>query len=733
LVARDVQEYVALSAGLAADRVRLEELRRTLRARARASSLMDEQGFVRALERAYLDMWDAFRTRTDERRNALEAGDDALLQQARAARERGALEEALAACEALVRRQPGHLEAVTLLWDLAFDAGHPGMAIEPLRRLIALEGGRAAPHYMLGCVLQAQGKIQDAMDAFERAAALEPGMARAHNNIGCLFEVAGVMDEAVNRYRQAIAADPTLASASYNLGNALRRLGDVQAARDQIARAVAQEAGHADWQCNLGELQQECGQLDAAIGSYQAALATDPKFQAAHASLGMALLAAGRGEEALAACERAVQLEPGDAAAASRALWMRLHLRDDSERASAEAAQAWARRHGSEVLRSTSHPRRGRLPARALRVGYFLPDPRWSRVTPFVLGLLQAHDPAAVEASLYANHAGVDAESLALREACPRWRDLSGLNDHRAALRVRADGIDVLIDLAGHSPGGRPLALAQGPAAVQAAWLGYPASLELEAMEYRLTDAATDQPGAAGPERLLRLPGPLLCYAPPEASPEPGAPPGAAGRGVTFGCFVDLACVTPAMLGLWARILGAVPASRLVLGCAALEAEGVRHSVLQALAQQGVPAGRVTLLAGGAGAPARLERYRAVDVALDTFPWNGALETCEALWMGVPVVTLAGASRQAHTGASLLAAAGLAELVARNADGYVAAAAALAGDAARLGRLRAELRPRLRSSPLLDAARFARGMEAACREMLQSADPRRTAQLRGAA
>ena len=229
----------------------------------------------------------------------------------------------------------------------------------------------------------------------------------------------------------------------------------------------------------------------------------------------------------------------------------------------------------------------------------------------------------------------------------------------------------------------------------------------------------------------MRLPGALLCYAPPADAPEPATPSRTAG--VTFGCFAELSCVTPDCLTMWSRLLGALPHSRLVLGCGALGEQRVGQRITEHLASQGVAGNRIRLLGAAASALERLERYRDIDVALDTLPWSGTRVTCEALWMGVPVVTLSGASRQTRFGSTLLAAAGLPELVARDPEGYIGVATRLAADDGQRRQLRGALRPRLRASDLLDARGFARNMEAACRGMLQAAGAQQAARVQGVA
>jgi predicted SAM-dependent methyltransferase len=285
---------------------------------------------------------------------------------------------------------------------------------------------------------------------------------------------------------------------------------------------------------------------------------------------------------------------------------------------------------------------------------------------------------------------------------------------------MRFDKLDVLVDLAGHTEGGRPLLMARKPAPVQVTWMGYPDTVGTAAIDYRLTDEVADPPGESDrlhAEKLVRLPSGFLCYQPPADCPEVAPARQSNGHGVTFGSFNNLAKV-PAMVPVWARLLKALPDSRLALKAYGLSAQSAREALSAQFAENGIAGDRLVLLPPEATVGAHLSRYAEIDVALDTFPYNGTTTTCEALWMGVPVVTRAGKSHVSRVSASLLARVGLGDLVAQTEDEYVEKALALARNAERRRELRGGLRRRMRASPLLDAAAFTRGLESAYVEML---------------
>ena len=294
------------------------------------------------------------------------------------------------------------------------------------------------------------------------------------------------------------------------------------------------------------------------------------------------------------------------------------------------------------------------------------------------------------------------------------------MKDGALADIIRGDGKDILVDLAGHTSGNRLLVFARRPAPVQVTFLGYCDTTGMNAMDYRLTDSHADPPGTTEhlhAERVVRLPETAWCFLPCDPSP-PVEPPPVLGLGsATFGCFNVRRKITDEALTVWSRLLGEVPGSRLLLKSLGFCDTSVRHRVRATLASTGIAAERIELIGWVPTLAEHLALYRRVDIALDTFPYNGTTTTCEALWMGVPVVTLAGQAHASRVGVSLLTNAGLPELIAADADNYIRIASRLAADVSRLAALRAGLRGRMAASPLVDAPRFARNVEHAYREM----------------
>jgi predicted O-linked N-acetylglucosamine transferase (SPINDLY family) len=337
----------------------------------------------------------------------------------------------------------------------------------------------------------------------------------------------------------------------------------------------------------------------------------------------------------------------------------------------------------------------------------------------FLLPLFLEHDKRRFEIFAYSQLRMEDEMTHRLQACTDCWRDITGLSDPQAAEMIRQDQIDILIDLAGHTARHRLLVFACKPAPVQVSYLGYPATTGLATIDYRLTDALADPPGetdAYFTETLIRLPNTAWCYQPPSEAPLVSPLQALQNDYITFGSFNNFTKINEALAKCWAEILRRVPQSRLLLKAVALNSESARRDLQRMMSGSGIDADRLQLH-GSVPISRHLPFYNRIDIALDTYPYHGTTTTCEALWMGVPVVTRAGASHVSRVGVSLLSAVGLPDLVANDADHYVQIAVDLAANPSRLAELRASLRMRMQQSPLMDAAAFARDVEAAYREM----------------
>ena len=519
---------------------------------------------------------------------------------------------------------------------------------------------------------------------------------------------AGRLDLAEEIYRRILAVEPEHAEALQLLGNVLTTRGDLVGAEGCFRRAAGLARGAADAHNNLGTVLKMQGKLAEAVASYRRALELRANFAETHYNLANALKAQGRLDEAIAACRRALDLKP-DYVAAHNNLLLALHYHPASTLATlAEAHADFDRRHAAP-LRATWRPHaNSRDPERPLRLGFVSPDFCRAPVGFFLIRPLENLDPKQAQAVCYFQRTTEDDLTRRLRAASAGWREVQEMSDQHLAEQIRADGIDVLFDLAGHTGGNRLLAFARKPAPIQITWLGYVGTTGLGAMDYLLADRHQVPPEAEPhyTEKILRMPDGYVCYDPPADAPPVGPLPALASGQVTFGSFNNPAKITPQVVAAWAEILRRSAGSRLIVKYFGLDDRLAADRLRRMLADCGVPANQVEL-SGGAPQAELLKCYNTVDVALDTLPYSGGLTTCEALWMGVPVVTCPGETFAGRHSLSHLSTVGLTETIAGSLDEYAELAVSLAADLTRLADLRAGLRDRVARSPLCDGRRFA--------------------------
>jgi predicted O-linked N-acetylglucosamine transferase (SPINDLY family) len=610
----------------------------------------------------------------------------------------------------------------------------PANRIPALGRAIADEPARPELHFELGAALFASGDPAGAARAWAEAARLRPDWMAPLANRGMALHQLGQHGAAELALREALRLRPDSEPALTALAGVLHALGRYGEAAETAQRAAAIAPGRPEPWINLGLALHSLGRLTEAETAYQHAIAAVPNSpqDAAMAvyNLGHVLNDQWRSNEALACFRRAVTLNPRYQPAWHALLFNLLYDPAQTEQSLRDEHLAW----GREIAGQTGGPTAaisGAAPATdlrrspRLRIGYVSPDFRGHSCAYFLQPLFAAHDREAFEIFAYASVERPDAITDWFRTHTEHWRDIAGRSDEAIAAQIRADGVDLLVDLAGHTRG-QPLGVfALQPAPVQVAWLGYPATAGLPQIGYRLSDAEADPPGAADQlhvEKLVRLAGGLHCYQAPADAPEVIELPALrqhAGA-VTFGSFNNISKLNPAVIAAWAGILRALPASRLVLKGQLLSHASAQASLAAAFAAHGINAERIELRPWLPRAGNPLAAYHDIDIALDSFPYNGTTTTFEALWMGVPVVTLRGGRHAARVGASILTHMGRSEWIATDVAGYQQIALGLATDLGTLAKQRGALRSALRASTLCDAAGFARKLEATYRKLLQS-------------
>jgi predicted O-linked N-acetylglucosamine transferase (SPINDLY family) len=604
---------------------------------------------------------------------------------------------------------PGNVQHAYTLGQALTAQGRHGEAASAYRRALAASPQSSAIHYALGLTLAAAGHLDAAATAFDRAAHLDPAFAAAEFQLGQALQRLGRLEEAASAYERGLAREPASLGPLVNLGAVLGLLGRHVEAEDVARRAIRLDPRRSEPYANLGKSLCEAGLNNNAVDAFERALAQGLRDAELLNDLGGALYNAGLAEQAVSRYREAVAADPGFHPVRSNMLLAMNYEMTDA--AALRAAHREADRHSIPPA-AVPRVRRGER----LRIGYVSPDFRAHSVSFFIEPLLAQHDRRRVEAVCYAVNARQDGVTARLRRLADGWVEAAALSHEALAERVRADRIDVLVDLAGHTGGNRLPAFALRPAPVQMTWLGYPTVTGLRAIDYRITDAAVDPPheddAAADAERPLRLPASYFCYRPMTDAPAVAALPARSGDAPTFGSFNNLMKVSPRTLDLWAAVLQAVPRARLVLKNRALVDAVTRIRIAERFAARGVDPARLVMTGWEAESARHLDWYNRIDIALDTFPYNGATTTCEALWMGVPVASLAGATHASRMGASILGAAGLPDWVARDEAGLIALCTRWASDLDALAALRAGLRERLLASPLMDEAAFARDYEA---------------------
>lgn len=498
------------------------------------------------------------------------------------------------------------------------------------------------------------------------------------------------------------------------LGHDLDAARDPAGAEQAYRQVAALVPSRPDLRLNVGAMLQKQNRFADAAEEYRGAAAASENQLSALNNLAGVQAAQGRADAAAKTYDRAAKTCDAASPMLSNRLY-NLHYLDslcDAEIASEHLG--WGRRFAERLSPMTEPAGRDR-DKRRLRIAYMSPNLNRHSVAYFAEPLLRGHDRRRTDVLCYSLSPVVDPMTERLKTVADAWVDASRLDDASLAARIVADGVDVLIDLAGHTANGRPGVLARRPASLQATYLGYPNTTGLDAVDLRFTDGLADpaSTGGAGSEHMIRLPRPFLAYAPPQDAPSVRPQNLSRGRDVVFGSFNNLAKLSPSCLALWAETLHAVPGSRLVLKARAFADAGNRSDIEDRFARHGVGRERLDLRPHTGALKDHLAAYGEVDIALDAAPYNGATTTMEALWMGAPVVSLAGDRHAGRVGHSLLGALGLGDLVQADGAGFVAAAARLADDVELRNRLRHGLRDAVAASPLSDGAGLAQAIEAA--------------------
>ena len=675
------------------------------------------------------------------------------LQEGLAHYQNGAYQSAFDCFEAARLRSPREPDAWYLSGLATLQLKQHDEAVKRIRHALSLSPDNAFYHLNLGNALQTAGQADEAEFHFRQALKIDPAFAAAHHNLANLLVSLQREDEAVGEYDQTLICDPRHPGALLTLSRLLMDRHQYQPSAILANRAAALFPGDREIQLKAlpillgtGHFQRVAdhatemltrwpddpmllslrgrafGELflySEAIADFRQSLNLDPDQAITVAFLADGLARIGDPEAAIQVLRQYLARHPDDPELFSQ----RLFLLNYPSGYSRDEVLAEHRRWKSPAQTQPAVFANLPEPARRLRIGYVSADFRQHAVSFFIEPVLDHHDPESFEIYAYSSASRPDPVTARLKSKVAHFREIAGLSP--AALRslIVSDGIDLLIDLAGHSGGNRLPTFALKSAPVQLTWLGYPNTTGLGAIDYRISDAIADPPGLGdewNTETVARLPDCFHCYRPESVRPIAPAPPSSTGGRITFGSFNVLAKLSDDTLAAWSRILSAVPNAQLAIKAGGLSHELSRQHLTGRLLRHGIDPGRVRLIGYLPRIGDHYDSYREIDLALDPFPYNGTTTTCDALWMGVPVVCLQGDRHASRVGASLIHAIGLkplTDLITTTVDDYVRTAIALAGDPARLGHLHAALRPALLASPLMDEGRFTRNLERLYRDV----------------
>ncbi len=626
---------------------------------------------------------------------------------------------AISLCEALLESEPELVDAHYYLAAIHQHRGDADAAIRCYRQVVHLNGTHTGALNNLGTLLEEKGDLDGAATYYAAAVQSAPNDVLANYNHGRLLRRAGSPADAIRHLELASRGDPGNPTILRELALCAKSLGQLTDAMNAIQMAIGRAPTDPELHNLHGNILQAQGKLGAALDAYQKSLALKPDLANTYNNAGTALIARGDVTQALEYYRKALELRPGWPEAQSNILLAENYITEDARRLY-ELHRTY-RATPPESL----HPAPPAIPRKRgkIRVGYISPDFRFHSVTHFMRGLISQHDSNKFDIICFSDTATEDAMTMELKGYASEWHQIYGQSNEMVAKRIRQSGIDILVDLAGHTACNRLPVFALQAAPVQASYLGYPNTTGVPEIQYRITDGWTDPPGltdAYHTETLIRLPRCFLSYTAPHDSPEPGSPPGNETVMITFGSFNVIAKISPQCIEAWCQILTRVPASRLLLKSAGLQDDETQKRLLARFTRHGIAAERIILAPRSPDFRSHMERYGDVDIALDTYPYNGTTTTCEALWMGVPVVTIRGTRHASRVSATLLEHTGLQYLAANSIQEYTDIAVSLANSPEQLLDIRKTTRRKMQNGPLCDSTSLARAIESAYLSMLDA-------------
>jgi predicted O-linked N-acetylglucosamine transferase (SPINDLY family) len=633
-------------------------------------------------------------------------------------RSKGNTEEAIESYKRAISLKPDFVEGMGNLASMFLAAGRLDEAAHYNHKVLALNPDYVLGLYNMGAIYELQGKFDDALKYYERALSLKPDITLALSGMGRMLQRANKPDQALEYFKKSIKITPT-AEAFAHMGEILQETSRSEEAEEYYKTALSMKPNNTEYLNNLGGIYSRAERYKDAYLCYKQVLDLEPNNPGTLNNMASSLKAFSQMDEAIECHKKALKIRPAHAPTYTNLLLAMVYSSSVTAQELYDTAKEFGATVADPMLKNYKF-KNTVMPGRKLKIGYVSPDFRAHSVNYFFEPLLKDHNRNDFEIYGYSNVEKSDPVTVRLQNEFDVWRDISSLSDDEAADQIYKDQIDILVDLAGHTGRNRLLVFARKPAPVQATWLGYPATTGVKAIDYRIVDIYAEPEGLTehlSVEKLWRMPEIFCCYGGHPKNPTViDHPPFEDNRYITFGCFNNFAKVTDSVLALWSEILRQVPDARLLLEIAGVDQ--FRNELMLRFERLGLPVDR--LIVEQKRPENQYVLYNRIDIALDPFPCNGGTTSMDTMWMGVPMITLAGNSFVSRMGVTILTNAGIPEFIAYTKEEYIKKAVDLASNREVLAKIREGMRARVEKSPLMDQPRFARNMEQAYKAMWQA-------------
>ncbi len=619
----------------------------------------------------------------------------------------GDLQKAEGFYQQVLKSNPNHPVALHYLGVIAHQVGKNDTAVGLIGKALTIKPDYSEAHSNLGLILKEQGKLDAAATSYRTALSINPNYAEALHNLGIVLQEQNKLNDAIACYYKALSINSNNVDSHFNLGNALKAQGRLGDAIASYQKALSIKPDYVEAYCNVGIALQNQDKLDDAVVSYRKALAINPNYVEALSNLGNALQNQGDMDDAIASYRKAVIIKPDFTEAHSNLLLAEhYNLRNNAE-SLFKLHSEWNEQHGLKFQTVWQEHKNSPDPDRRLRIGFISPDLGQHPVGYFIVRLFENLTDEKIQTVVYSDRLADDLTDR-IKKSTSLWRDIRGLPNTALIAAILDDEIDILFDLTGHSAGNRLLVFACKPAPIQVTWAGYVGTTGLTAIDYLISDQYSTRRDEEEfySEKIVRMPDGWLCYDPPDYAPEVGPLPFEKNTYVTFVSFCNPAKINEEVVSVWARVLMGTINSRLLIKYKGINSKYNIKRLTSLFEAKGIDHSRL-ILEGQASHAEILARYNEVDIALDPFPYSGGLTTLEALWMGVPVITMQGQTFASRHSLSHLSTIGLPELIAKDKEEYVRLAIELAGNVKKMSELRAGIRTRMADSAICNGTKFA--------------------------